>query len=499
MTATQTSVFTPGSDLRRSVKHQYLRLQAQLEGTGPDRAIPWIVATILFLLFAGLALARLRSLELGEDFAAWLQGVWLIGEDLPPEVSVTGRSIYEGQFSIIMWPIAQVARVVPTAPFLLIIQSAALAVGVVPLWRIARRVLELGIETSLVLAIAYGLQPNLHNLNLSGFHPEALAVPTMVYAYLASQREQWVRFAMAVIVTLAVRSDLGLVMIGLGALLAVEGRTRAGRLTAGAGAVWGVLALLIFQADLAGGEFVHSEAFASYGDGPVSILWGMLGSPIDVIKDFLAEENFARLVSLFAPLLFLPILKPRFQLPLMLFGAFGFIASIPPGEFGSPQQDVAALAFLPVATAFAFRTLGRRSIHRVFVNGRLLTGVVFASLVFFTLSAGSSPYNSPWSWGSRDAEELNILAAVDLVGDDEAVAALDRSMPHLAERVDITLFRHDKPLHRPADREFAADVIILDEESPDWTPVARATFDQVAAALEFDKVAQFGDIGVYRR
>lgn len=499
MTTTQTSVFTPGSDLRRTVKHRYLKWQARLEGAGPDRAIPWVLATILFLFFAGLALARLRSLELGEEFAAWLQGVWLIGEDLPPEVSVTGRSIYEGQFSIIMWPIAQVARIVPTAPLLLIIQSAALAVGIVPLWRIARRVLELGIETSLALAIAYGLQPQLHNLNLSGFHPEALAVPTLLYAYLASQREQWVRFSMAVIVTLATRSDLGLVMIGFGALLAVEGRTRAGRLTAAASAIWGVLALLVFQADLAGGEFVHGEAFARYGDGPVSILWGMLGSPVEVFTDFVAKENFARLVTLYAPLLFLPVLKLRFQLPLILFGIFGFIASIPPGEFGSPQQDVAALAFLPVATAFALHSLGRRSIHRVFVNGRLLAGLVFCSAIFFTLSAGSSPYNTPWDWGSRDTEELNIIAAVDLVEDGESVSAMARAMPLLAERQELTKFRHDKALNRPADREFDADIIIVNEESPEWTSIGRATFEQVATALEFSKVAQFGDVGVYRR
>jgi len=225
----------------------------------------------------------------------------------------------------------------------------------------------------------------------------------------------------------------------------------------------------------------------------------MLGSPVEVLTDFVAKENFARLVALFAPLLFLPIVKPRFQLPLILFGIFGFIASIPPGEFGSPQQDVAALAYLPVATAFALHALGRRSIHRVFVSGRLLAGLVFASAVFFTLSSGSSPYNSPWDWGSRNTEELNIIAAVDLVEEGESVASMARAMPLLAEREQLTIFRHDKALNRPADREFEADVIIVNEESPEWTTVGRATFDQVALALEFNKVAQFGDVGVYRR
>ena len=159
------------SDLRRSLRHRFLRWQAKLEGSGPDRFLPWGIAVVLFAVFSALALARYRSLDLGEPFAAWLQGVWLLGQGEAPNVTVTGRSLFEGQFSVIMWPIAQMARVVPAAPLLLTLQAAALALGVVPLWRIARSVLELGVETALVLAVAYGFQPELHNLNLSEFHP----------------------------------------------------------------------------------------------------------------------------------------------------------------------------------------------------------------------------------------------------------------------------------------------------------------------------------------
>ena len=228
------------TDLRRSINHRLLRWQARLEGNGPDRAIPWMVALLLFVIFGGLALARYRSLDLGEEFAAWLQGIWLINQGVEPLSSITERTVFEGQYAVIMWPIAQLARVVPPAPLLLLLQAAALAVGVVPLWRIARGFLDLGVETAMVLAVAYGFQPQLHNLNLSEFHPEALAVPALLYAYLFSQRETWFRFAFAVAFALTTRSDLGLVVIGLGALLAIDGRQRAGRLTAAGGASNGV-------------------------------------------------------------------------------------------------------------------------------------------------------------------------------------------------------------------------------------------------------------------
>jgi hypothetical protein len=500
------------SDLRRSLRHRFLRWQAKLEGNGPDRALPWGIALVLMALFSALALARYRSLDLGEPFAAWLQGVWLIGQGETPTVTVTGRSVFEGQFSIIMWPIAQIARVVPAAPLLLILQATALALGVVPLWRIARGVLELGVETALVLAVAYGFQPELHNLNLSEFHPEALAVPAFLYAYLFSQRDQWWRFGLVVLIALSTRSDLGLVVIGLGALLAIEGRTRAGRITAAVGATWAVAALLVFQADLAGGEFVYAEAFAAYGDGPISILWGMLTNPIDVLRDFGRQENFAQLMLLFAPWLFLPLLKLRFQMPLILFGAFSFIAAVPAGEFGNPQQEVAALAFLPIATAFAFRAVGRRSVRRVFVNGRLLGGVLFASLAFYLFAAGSSLYATPWLWGTRDTTELDLVAAIETIDDEESVTAIDRALPLLAERRDLIGFPMDIDFHRPNDLTFrrcadgqvtcesfeAVQVILVDEADERWTPLARGTFDQIVGALDYEVTHRFGSISVYR-
>lgn len=498
MTTSTPNTSWADSELRRSINHLALRWQARLEGNGPDRAIPWVLAVLMFVGFGALSLARYRSLQLGEQMAAWMQGMWLVTEGQEPFVSLTERDLFDGQFSLIMWPIAQLSSVVPAGPLLLILQSLALALGVVPLWRIARSVLELGVETALVLGIAYGFQPQLHNLNLSEFHPEALAVPALLWAYLFSQRRQWIRFAFAVTFALLTRSDLGLVVIGLGALLAVEGRTRAGRVTAAMGALWALLALGVFRSDLAGGEFVYGDAFAAYGDGPVAILWGMLTNPLQVLGDFFAEENYRKLILLFAPWLFLPVLRLRFQLPLVIFGIFGFLAAIPPGEFGNPQQDVAALAFLPIAAAFSLRAVGRRSVRRVFVNGRLLGGVLFASMAFFLFAAGSSLYNEPWTWGSRSSNDLDVIAAVESVGADDSVAALERALPLLAEREDLIRFPVGLEIYKPAEPTFSADVIVIDESDESWTTLGRATFDQVVDAKGYVVENRFGTVSVYR-
>jgi len=106
-----TSVSWADSDFRRSVRNLGLRWQARLEGNGPDRAIPWILATLLFVGFGALSLARYRSLELGSQLAAWMQGMWLVAEGEDPLVSLTGRDLFDGQFSLIMWPLAKLSAV----------------------------------------------------------------------------------------------------------------------------------------------------------------------------------------------------------------------------------------------------------------------------------------------------------------------------------------------------------------------------------------------------
>ena len=486
------------SDIVRTVRNFGLRWQARLEGSGPDRALPWLIAIALFVIFEVLSIAQFRSLALGSELAAWMQGMWLLGENQEPFVTLTGRNLFEGQFSLVMWPIAQISTIVPAGPLLLTLQSGALAIAVVPLWRISRSVLEHGVESSLVLAVAYGLQPQLHNLNLSEFHPEALSVPAFLWAYLYSQDKQWIRFGIMVLFALSTRSDLGLVVIGLGGLLAIEGRGRAGKITAASGAIWAALALLVFNADLAGGEFAFEDAFAAYGDGPVAILWGMLTNPVQVLTDFVAEDNFTKLLLLFAPWLFLPVIRPRFQLPLVLFGAFGFLAAIPPGEFLNAQQDVAALAFLPIASAFALRAVGRPSVQRVFVPLRLLGGVLVASSAFFLFAAGSSLYNEPWTWGVRGEVEENIISATEVVEPDASVTAMARMLPLLAERTDLIEFPVGINSYKPADPAFRSEVLIIDLDDEDWTDTGRFTFGDAAAAAGYVVEERFGSISVYR-
>ena len=90
-----------------------------------------------------------------------------------------------------MYPVGWAARVLPTIPTLLGLQAAGLAFGVVPLWRIARRVADLRAGAALALIVAYGASPTINNLNLADFHPTAVAVAPLLAATYTALRKQW--------------------------------------------------------------------------------------------------------------------------------------------------------------------------------------------------------------------------------------------------------------------------------------------------------------------
>ncbi|MET0150663.1 MAG: DUF2079 domain-containing protein, partial [Acidimicrobiales bacterium] len=129
--------------LKRRLDLLTLRLQGRLDSEGADRVLPWAFFVGLFALLAGFALARARGLEEGADLGTYIQGAWLITRGDAPFLTIRGTHLLAEQAGFSFYPIAGLTSFLPTIPTLLVIQSGLLALGVVPLWRIARRVADL--------------------------------------------------------------------------------------------------------------------------------------------------------------------------------------------------------------------------------------------------------------------------------------------------------------------------------------------------------------------
>ncbi len=420
---------------RKRLDYRLLRWQARFESSGFNRTAPWVVAALLGVLLLLLALARSRELSQEESLASAMQTVWLIGEGFTPESSLLAHNYLFEQAGFLIYPVALLTMIFPTAITLMTVQSLGLALGVVPLWRLARQVANLRIGSTLAIVMAYGAYSAIHAINLAGFHLEALALPALLGAMAAGVRERWVWYAVFVVLALSARADLGLAVGVLGVTWWIRGHRRVAYLTGVVGLTWTAVAILVVQPAFAGGDFPHVDAFADYGgDNPFSVLWGIVTDPVRFLRELFSEDNFRTLVSLLAPVLFLPVVAPRYLLPAVPLYCLYLVADVPEGTLAEAGQAVPITAFIFVALVFGLAKTGRVVVQKVNVDRRVIGALLFTSTVFFVQDAVTSPYERPWSWGRQDGADEARFEAADLVPDDAVVRASPKMLPMLTER-----------------------------------------------------------------
>ena len=447
---------------RRRLDNVVLRWQARLDSEWSDRTLPWLLAAGLFVVLLLLSLARVRSLDGTADLAGYVQAVWLINAKLEPVVTIgNDMNVLGSQAAFVIYPVSLLSHVMPGVYALVTLQSGALALTVVPIWRVARRLAELRVGGAFVLVFVYALYPTLHTINLAGFFPETLALPAIVYAAYYGLSKHWRRFLACCIFIVACRADFGLVVAGLGALVWAEGRKSEGRVVFVGGILYTVLAIFVIEPRFGNGS-AHVASYPTFGTTPLGVLGGMFAHPGDVISAVTREQNFDLFVTLFAPVAFIPLLAPRYLLPVLPLELFFLISAVPPETvFG--QQAIAITAFVFVASAFALAKIGRRGIERVTVDRRVLAVMVLAATVFFIRDSATSPYRSPWGWGGQDIVDLARQNAVDAVGD-RSVRASPSVLVDLAERPQVHELRPDAAPD-PAAIADGVDAVIIDDRS----------------------------------
>lgn len=480
------------------------RLQARIDGEWADRVVPWAAAGVLFLVLGGLALAHAGELT-GGQVGAYAQAAWLVAHGHDPFVTVRGVHLLAEHAPLGFYPVALVAGFLPAVPTLLLVQSAALSVAVVPLWQLCRRVVHLRAGASTVLVVAWALHPAVHNMNLAGFHPETVAVPAIVAAAAAGLARRWWVFAGAAAVAVLLHAELGLVVAAAGTVWAVRGRRFVGLVTLAAGLGWVALAVLLIGPSVSGGEVVATRYLEDYGTGVTEVARTMLTDPTDVLRDLLTERDLAVVVGLLAPLLFLPLLAPRVLLAAVPLEALYLVSSQESAHGIGDHHVAAATAVVFVAAAAGLGRAGRKGVVIVTVDRGLMVVLLAASAFSFLQSAASSPYHEPWEWGRDTPVERARRDAAAAVPDDVAVSASLRVLPPLAERRQV--FTFPAPYvedaagdpESQAERQAAVEWVVVDTtERSTWSDTMEEVYDSLPE-MGFEHRYEEAGVVVYQR
>jgi uncharacterized membrane protein len=280
------------------------------------------------MVYGALSLGKLRHYLYNDfDLSIFAQASSRLFEG-STYVSIRGMSWLGDHASYVLVLLAPIYRLFPSPSTLLIVQSAVLACGAIPTYRLARRTLSASPRAAvaapigaLALAGAYLLHPALGYLNLFEFHPEVIATTALLFALDALEDHRSAACMGWAVLALLCREDVALVVAMLGVWCLLFRKPRAPRL----GAALAVVSLVMLGVTLSivrplaqPERAPHELIYQAFGATPFEILANALTHPFTVIQSLLGTPGDPRdtllkrefVAQLLLPLAGLSLLAP---------------------------------------------------------------------------------------------------------------------------------------------------------------------------------------------
>ena len=361
---------------------------------------------------------------------------------------------------------------------ILIIQSIALALGALPVYWIARRVLG-GSHTdpatsphpleaslrrvglSLMFVVAYLMFPALQAANVADFHADPFVVAPLLFAFWYATERRYGRMWGWAIIAMLVKENLPTLTFALGLFLLLFGdRTEAQPETPDAArrrrlhaaalmllslawygiATWLIVAPLARQVYGTSGPVYMTHRYAWF-DGSFEGLWTALFQP----------ERLRYLLELFAPVGWLALLAPEYLLLGLPVGVANFLSDFPAQYSGQQHYTAPLVPALVIAAVYGARRLlnwmascsgaptGARG-----VRCRALLLACSAWLVGWSLGyhveRGWTPLARDFHWPQVTEHHRMLERFTAQIPSTAAVSTTPPLHPHLAHREKIYLY-----------------------------------------------------------
>ena len=459
----------------------------------PARTVLLVCIVVWMAWFWRLPLVRHEQFgTFGFDLGIYDQGVWLLSQFRDPFVTVRGMDLFGHHMNVFLLALAPFYRLGAGVELLLGVQLIAQASGAFAMFLLGRDVLR-SRWCGVALGVALLLNPTYQWLMWEFFHPDAVAIGPLLFAYWAARERRWGWFAVAAPVALSCKEDVGLAVVVLGLILAFRLRGDARRLVFGFGAIalgalvpvvgdgarWafvvggalvlaGVVIVLRRRTDwrigagiavIAGAWFtVATQVLIPHFNGVGRFYDNFFGpelgnSPGEIARNIAQHPSLAydRMTESSRVEWYWKMLAPFAVFPLLYLRAFAIAVPMvavnvltlyPYTRDYRFHYSSLVLAGCAVATVEGIAWLQRLTSGNTIVRN-VAVGIVVAASLGTTIAWGASPlardYDEVWPLepsSHRTAQEI----AVRLVPDRAAVSAPYNLVPHLTHREHVYEF-----------------------------------------------------------
>ncbi|NLE75377.1 MAG: DUF2079 domain-containing protein [Chloroflexi bacterium] len=334
---------------------------------------------------------------------------------------------------------------------LLVLQTALLASGAVPVYLLARG--RLGSRAAgLVFALAYLLFPALQAANLTEFHASPLAVPFLLFALYFGVQRRPVWLAVFVLLSLATKEEVALLVFMLGLYLLVVERQRVmGAVVALAGLAWFYVATFVIiaghsQAFYVGVDegSVYFKRYAHLGSGPMGMLRALVQQPGQVLALLLTPERLAYLGKMLGPFGFLPALGPAALVMTAPILAANLLSDYPAMYSGEYHYSALVVPYVAAAAVWGAAWVKRTLTQRLGWPARPVVGGLCLWLLAWSVAGqvamGWTPLNPRLEWPQVTPHHRLLARFAVQIPPEASLSTTPPLFPHLDHRVTIYEF-----------------------------------------------------------
>jgi uncharacterized membrane protein len=398
---------------------------------GPRVALFAAIGVWTFTLDRLATLRQNRFGTFGFDLGIYDQAIWLLSRLKDPFITVRGLEAFGHHVNVILLFLAPFYRLGAGPKFILFVQVVAQASGACAVFLLARdRVRDRWLATA--LGAVYLLHPTSQWLVWEFFHPDAVSIGPLLFAYWACRERRWGWFSLAAAIALCCKEDVALAFVVIGLLIAWRGDRRIGLGVSAGSLAWYVVATRVIIPWQNGIGPFYDAFFGTLGNSPVQIAGNVVRHPVTTWKLVTHHDRIVYVWHMAAPYAFAPLLSPStltIALPML---AVNLVTAYPYTRDAHFHYSALVLVGVTIATVEGVARLPTLNAKRA------LVGVLVVSSFATTIAWGPSPIgreyrNGWWPLSSNPVYGVD-RAAVAMIPKGAAVSASYDYVPHLAHR-----------------------------------------------------------------
>ncbi|MBM2821791.1 MAG: hypothetical protein HW413_537 [Thermoleophilia bacterium] len=436
---------------------------------------------------------RLAKFDLGN----MVQAVWSTAHGRPLEITmVTGEqgTRLASHVDPILVLLAPLWIVAPTPLTLAAAQIAAVSLGALPVFWLARRHLN-SERTAALVALAYLASPWVAWNALEVFHPVALAIPLFLFSVWFLDGDRLWLFAACAVPAVLTGELMGLTIAALGIWYALARGRRAGYAVAALGTLWTLIAIYIVVPGFSGGSSVFYGYYGHVGGSPFGVIRTAVTEPSTILSALTTGNDVRYVIALTLPLAGMFVLAPGLAavaLPQLLANGLSYspIATSPGHHYSA-----AVIPFLVAATIFG---LARLAPNRQVSIATLILGTSLGFALVFGAWPGAPGEIRLIHTDVTPAKVEALRAALELVPAEAPVTATNRVGAHLSARRQIftvpVVARSDWIVLDSSDAYIPG--IVVGRENPE---LLRTFLRRIETSTKWEKLLDRNGVFVFRR